>query len=53
MRGIFIAAGPAFRQGARIPAFENIHIYNGLAQVLGVTAAPNDGDPAVARRFLK
>jgi predicted AlkP superfamily pyrophosphatase or phosphodiesterase len=53
MRGIFIAAGPAFRQGARIPAFENIHIYNGLAQVLGVTAAPNDGDPAIARRFLK
>jgi predicted AlkP superfamily pyrophosphatase or phosphodiesterase len=53
MRGIFIAAGPAFKQHATIDAFENIHIYNGLARALGVTPAPNDGDPAIARRFLK
>ena len=31
-----------------MPAFENIHIYNALAQVLGVTPAPNDGNPDVA-----
>jgi predicted AlkP superfamily pyrophosphatase or phosphodiesterase len=53
MRGIFIAAGPAFKQHATIDAFENIHIYNALARALGVTPAPNDGDPAIARRFLK
>jgi hypothetical protein len=53
MRGIFIAAGPAFKRGVTIPAFENVHIYNGLARALGVTPAPNDGDPAVAQRFLK
>lgn len=53
MRGIFVAAGPAFKQGTTVPAFQNIHIYNALADVLGVTPAPNDGDPAVARRFLK
>jgi predicted AlkP superfamily pyrophosphatase or phosphodiesterase len=52
MRGIFIAAGPAFKQGATIDAFENIHVYNGLARALGVTPAPNDGDPEIARRFL-
>jgi len=53
MRGIFVAAGPAFKQGATVRAFENIHIYDALAQVLGVTPAPNDGDPAIARTLLK
>ncbi len=52
MRGIFIAAGPAFRQGRTVPAFQNIHIYNALARILGVPPAPNDGDPAIARRLL-
>ena len=31
MHGIFVAAGPAFRQGVTVPAFENVHIYNALA----------------------
>ncbi|MSO83622.1 MAG: alkaline phosphatase family protein [Acidobacteria bacterium] len=53
MRGLFVAAGPAFRQGATVPAFENVHIYNALAKVLGVAPANNDGDPAVARRLLQ
>jgi predicted AlkP superfamily pyrophosphatase or phosphodiesterase len=53
MRGIFVAAGPAFKQGATVRAFENIHIYDALAQVLGVTPAPNDGDAAIARTLLK
>jgi predicted AlkP superfamily pyrophosphatase or phosphodiesterase len=53
MRGVFVAAGPAFRQGATVPAFENVHIYAALAQVLGVTPAPNDGDLDVARSLLR
>jgi predicted AlkP superfamily pyrophosphatase or phosphodiesterase len=53
MHGIFIAAGPAFRQGATVRAFENIHVYNVLARALGVAPAHNDGDPAVARRLLR
>lgn len=53
MRGIFVASGPAFKAGVVLPAFENIHIYNALAQVLGVDPAKNDGDPAVARQMLK
>jgi len=53
MHGIFIAAGPAFRQGVTVRAFENVHLYNVLARVLGVTPAKNDGDPAVARRLLR
>jgi len=53
MRGIFIASGPSFKSGVVLPAFENIHIYNALAQVLRVPPAQNDGDPAVARSMLK
>jgi len=53
MLGIFVAAGPAFKSGVVLPALENIHIYDALAQVLGVTPAMNDGDPAVARTMLK
>ena len=53
MRGIFVAAGPAFKQGVTVRAFENVHVYNAIARVLGVTPAPNDGDPAVARRLLR
>jgi predicted AlkP superfamily pyrophosphatase or phosphodiesterase len=52
MRGIFIAAGPAFKRGTTVPAFENVHLYEMLARVLGVTPAPNDGNPAVAQLLL-
>jgi predicted AlkP superfamily pyrophosphatase or phosphodiesterase len=53
MRGIFIAAGPAFKQGVTVPAFDNVHIYNALAMVMRLTPSPNDGDPQVARRLLR
>jgi predicted AlkP superfamily pyrophosphatase or phosphodiesterase len=53
MRSIFIAAGPAFKRGVTVAPFENVSIYNALAKILGVTPAPNDGDPAVARRLLR
>jgi predicted AlkP superfamily pyrophosphatase or phosphodiesterase len=53
MRGVFVAAGPAFREGVSVPALENVHLYNAMAQVLGVAPAPNDGDPRVARTLLK
>ena len=53
MRGIFVASGPSFKSGVVLPAFENIHIYDALAEVLGVTPARNDGDPTVARSMLR
>jgi predicted AlkP superfamily pyrophosphatase or phosphodiesterase len=53
MQGIFVAAGPAFKSGVVLPAFQNIHIYDALARVLGVEPAKNDGDPATARQMLK
>jgi predicted AlkP superfamily pyrophosphatase or phosphodiesterase len=53
MHGIFVAVGPAFKNGVTIPAFENINIYDTLAQVLGVTPANNDGDMAFATSVLR
>ena len=46
MRALFIARGPAFRQGATIPAFDNVDVYPLLARLLHVAPAPNDGDIA-------
>ena len=53
MRGIFVASGPSFKSGVVLPPFENIHIYDALAHVLGITPARNDGDPAVASSMLR
>lgn len=46
MRALFVARGPAFRQGVEIPAFDNVDVYPLLARLLGIAAAPNDGDIA-------
>lgn len=53
MRGIVVGAGPAFKSGVTLAAFENVHIYNALSAALGVTPAANDGDEAVARSLLR
>jgi hypothetical protein len=52
-RGIFVAAGPAFKVGATVPPFENVHIYDMLAKILGVTPAKNDGDPQITQSLLR
>jgi predicted AlkP superfamily pyrophosphatase or phosphodiesterase len=52
MRGLFVAAGPAFKRGVTIPPFENVSVYNVLTAVLGVKPAPNDGDPSVVKSLL-
>jgi predicted AlkP superfamily pyrophosphatase or phosphodiesterase len=53
MHGLFIAAGPQFRTGVVVPAFDNVHIYELLCRVLGLDPVPNDGDAAVTRGFLR
>ena len=35
------------------PEFENVHIYDFLCAIAGLTPARNDGDPAVTRLFFK
>jgi predicted AlkP superfamily pyrophosphatase or phosphodiesterase len=53
MQGLFVAAGPAFKEGTIVRAFENVHIYNMLARSVGVMSARNDGDSAVAARVMR
>ena len=48
MRALFVAAGPAFRPGTRVPVFDNVDVYPLLARLIGVEALPGDGD---LRRF--
>jgi predicted AlkP superfamily pyrophosphatase or phosphodiesterase len=52
MQGIFVAAGPAFRKGARVPAFRNVDVYPLLMAALGLPAAPSDGDLSRVRGML-
>jgi predicted AlkP superfamily pyrophosphatase or phosphodiesterase len=44
MQATFIANGPAFRSGTRLPTFDNVDIYPLLTRLLGITPVPNDGD---------
>ena len=54
MHGILIADGPSFRTGGAVTGpVENIHIYNLMCAVLGLTPAPNDGDDRLVRAFLR
>lgn len=53
MQAIFYAAGPSFRQGITIPSFSNVHVYELLCSLLGLTPAPNDGSPDTLRGILR
>jgi predicted AlkP superfamily pyrophosphatase or phosphodiesterase len=44
MRGLFVAAGPAVKQGMVVAPFENINIYDFMCAILELTPAKNDGD---------
>ncbi|XP_024017160.1 bis(5'-adenosyl)-triphosphatase enpp4 isoform X2 [Morus notabilis] len=43
MRTIFIAHGPQFARGRKIPSFENVQIYNLVTTILNIKGAPNNG----------
>lgn len=54
MRPFFVAYGPAFKEGFRVPdPFPNIDIYNLMCAVLGLDPAPNEGSMVVVEKFLK
>jgi len=53
MQGIFICRGPSFKDGLIVDSFQNIHIYNILAYVLGVIPTENDGDLNYVRAMLE
>jgi predicted AlkP superfamily pyrophosphatase or phosphodiesterase len=53
MHGLFVAAGPLIRHNMVVPAFQNIHIYDFMCEVLRLTPAENDGDPRATRRLFE
>lgn len=53
MRALFIARGPAFRRGVKLPPFDNVHVYPLLAHLLGIHPAANDGDLRVLTPALR
>jgi len=53
MRGLLVAAGPRLREGLVVPPVENIHVYELMCALLGITPAPNDGDIAAVGPWLR
>ena len=53
MHGLFVAAGPAVRQGLVAEPFENVHVYDFLCALLKLTPATNDGDARATHGFLR
>ncbi|KAK3577563.1 hypothetical protein CHS0354_026532, partial [Potamilus streckersoni] len=43
MQALFLAYGPAFKWNLMVEPFENIELYNLFAEMLNITAAPNNG----------
>lgn len=52
MRAFFVASGPHFRRGVVLPPFENVHLYELMCRVLGLTPAANDGRLAAVEAAL-
>ncbi|HEY1139112.1 MAG TPA: ectonucleotide pyrophosphatase/phosphodiesterase [Lysobacter sp.] len=53
MRALFIAQGPAFRQGVGIAPFDNVDVYPLLAKLIGIEPKANDGEIAPLLPALK
>ncbi len=51
MGAVFLAHGPGFAPGTTWPVTDNIHVYNLLCALLGVTPAANEGDARLAARW--
>ncbi|WP_115047420.1 ectonucleotide pyrophosphatase/phosphodiesterase [Xanthomonas arboricola] len=45
MRAVFLAQGPDLAQGTTLPGFDNVDVYSLMTRLLGIPAAPNDGNP--------
>jgi len=52
MLGLFVASGPSFRVGFRSDPVANIHLYELMCAILGLTPAPNDGSLESVQHLL-
>lgn len=52
MRSIFIAHGPRFARGRKLPSFKNVEIYDIVTDILNIKGATNNGTESFARSIL-
>jgi ectonucleotide pyrophosphatase/phosphodiesterase family protein 5 len=52
MQGVFIASGPAFKENYQGEAFQNIHLYERMCNILGLTPAINDGTLDITSEYI-
>jgi predicted AlkP superfamily pyrophosphatase or phosphodiesterase len=52
MQAIFLASGPKFKKGITFPKFQNIHIYDLMAEILEIDGVSNDGSLDSVRAML-
>ena len=53
MHGVFLARGPRFRAATETGPLQTVDVYGILSRALGLTPAPNAGDPSAAARVLR
>lgn len=53
MRALFVAHGPAFREGVTVPSFPNVDVYPLMAHLLGLQPEPNDGNYDAVKDMLE
>jgi predicted AlkP superfamily pyrophosphatase or phosphodiesterase len=53
MHGIFLARGPRFQSGARLPTVDAVDLYGMMCRALAIQPAAHQGDPALAERVLR
>ncbi|HEY0177283.1 MAG TPA: hypothetical protein VGC08_12950 [Pedobacter sp.] len=46
-------AASGVRAESMIPAFQNVEVYDVMADILGITPLPNDGTGTLAKEILK
>lgn len=53
MAALFVASGPGFRAGSKLPAsFDNVDVYPMLARLIGIQPVSGDGDPVALAGLL-
>ncbi|XP_071062212.1 autotaxin isoform X1 [Pseudochaenichthys georgianus] len=53
MQTIFLGYGPTFKFKTKVPAFENIELYNVMCDLLGLKPAPNNGTHGSMNHLLR
>lgn len=53
MQALFVAAGPALKDGVEVPALRSVDVYPLMCRILGIEPRPNDGRPEATAPFMR